>query len=141
SSAAFFFQYESPQPVSVTTPSLTATPISLGRTRESHFNSSRISLWISSSLRVLTAIMPISFAFCLVLTQSHCQPPCLTASSSLRNVGATLVVALLAATLVVALLVVEVKSRLDSSEKRRQVKRTIVADTINEECRRAVHST
>src|SRR5260221_3798864 len=61
SSAAIFFRYESTQPVSVTIPSLTATPISLGRTRVSHFNSSRTSAWISSSVRMLMAMLHISF--------------------------------------------------------------------------------
>src|SRR5260370_40866466 len=61
SSAAIFFRYESTQPVRVTTPSLTATPISLGCARLSHCNSSRTSAWIASSVRMPTAMVFSSF--------------------------------------------------------------------------------
>jgi DNA-binding CsgD family transcriptional regulator len=50
--AAHFLVEASTQPVRVTTPSLTMTPISLGCTRASHFSSSRTSSWICSSVSV-----------------------------------------------------------------------------------------
>src|SRR5579883_1630143 len=56
SSAAQRLVYESTQPVSVTTPSFTATPISLGCTRASYFSSSSTSRWICSSVRVSVVV-------------------------------------------------------------------------------------
>ena len=56
SSAAHFLVNESTHPVSVTTPSFTATPISFGSTRASHFSSASTSRWISSSVLVVVAV-------------------------------------------------------------------------------------
>src|SRR5260370_6164493 len=62
-------------------PSLTATPISLARTRESHFISSRTSRWISSSERTLTAMLHVSFPLFALLLHSCCQAKSLAVSS------------------------------------------------------------
>jgi len=73
------FSDGSTHPVSVTMPSLTATPISLGRMRHPTSFFQDVSL-ICSSVRVLTAMVCVSFPFVSVSTQL-CQGHCLTGES------------------------------------------------------------
>src|SRR5258706_11323155 len=56
SSAAQRFTYESTEPVSVTTPPLTMTPISFGCSRGSHLSSARTSACICASVRTSVAV-------------------------------------------------------------------------------------
>src|SRR5262245_30071928 len=67
SSADHFLVYESTPPVSVTTPFLTATPISLGLTRASHLSSPSTSRWTSSSERAQSTFIALAVAIELLL--------------------------------------------------------------------------